>query len=1008
MTFKNICLRLLALVTLLLYLFALGYAQAQQEDSDETNDSSITSEADEDDELVQELVSVTGSRIRADEYYSKSPIQVITSESALAVGLIDAADILQISSIAAGSIQIDNSFGGYVIDGGPGIQTLSLRGLGAKRTLILLNGRRFPPAGVGGSVGPVDLNTIPTQIVDRYEIVKDGTSSIYGSDAVAGVTNVITKRDLSGMEIFGSISDSELGGSDVYAGGLAMGYKSDAGSFLLSSQFTDQKMLRAGERDEMRCPLDYVWDAQGQRADPIDPATGNFKCVRTGGREGHAILYGSRDRNNRPIYSWGPYDGTYIIPDSDGNVVTSTVGYKPITFEEASHNDPREFSESVYSPVDTISVFSSFDYKFSDLDSTTLFGEILWNRRRSGYNGFRQLFPFFHPDVGGDVVIDTATGRKLNPFAGQSHALPIVLVPYNSSEEVEVGRFLGGVNGTIDSGPLENWKWDIYISASSSSGDYLSDVIPQDRLSAGTGTLQAPASNAGSLNPDGLCGPNAPAGCVPLDIFRHTAISDGVFSDREKEYFFVTEKGNTEYEQLTFEASLNGNILKLPSGFLAGAFGASFRKDEISDVPGSFSLSGNSWGRTKTGTTKGNDRLIEVFTEVEVPIIREQEGFSDLSINMSTRYSNYQTTGDATTYKFGVNWQVNDGIRFRATTGTSYRAPSLYELHLAPQTSYLNPSDLDPCIDYGRVVNDVFLANATLRENCQEAGLDGNWQGGVGSIEVLTGGVENLEAESSRAHTVGLTLTPANAGLSLALDYFNIIILNAVTSRAPSTLIDLCYRYEEVSIREKYCQLFNRIREQSEGSVGQIEFINASYQNIASQKTAGVDITMEYLEEFQYGTLGFETKFTWTMTDEEQAFPDAEVYDFNGEQGEPEWVGYAAVRFINNDDWTASWRWDYIGETKPLVNVGRDGSIGTGEYKKFIITAVEPFSYQGISIEKKWAKVAVTLGIRNLFNAKAPTVSRCCYQRQGNFTFYNQYKTGIIGRSTFMNLRYKF
>lgn len=1005
MTFKSICLRLLALVTLVLHVFALGFAQAQQDDPDETNDSQITTEADQDsDELVQELVSVTGSRIRADEYYSKSPIQVITTESALSVGLIDPADILQTSSIALGSVQIDNSFGGYVIDGGPGIQTLSLRGLGAKRTLILLNGRRFPPAGVGGSVGPVDLNTIPSQVVERYEIVKDGTSSIYGSDAVAGVTNVITKRDLSGMEIFGSIADSELGGSDVYAGGVAMGYKSDAGSFLLSTQFTDQKMLRTGEREDMRCPLDYVWDAQGRRADPIDPETGEFKCVRTGGREGHAILYGSRDRNNNPIYAWGPHDGTYVIADEDGDVISSTVGYKPITFEEASHNDPREYAESVYSPVDTISVFSSFDYRFSNLDSTTLFGEILWNRRRSSYIGFRQLFPFFHPDAD---FSEKAPG--LNPFARRSHALPIVLVPYNSSEEVEVGRFLGGVQGVIDSGPLEDWTWDIYISASSSSGDYISDVIPQDRLSAGTGTLQAPSSNAGALNPDGVCGANAPAGCVPLNIFRHETISDGLFTDREKEYFFVKERGNTEYEQLSFEASLNGNILKLPSGYLAAAFGASFRKDQISDVPGEFSLAGNSWGRTRTGTTKGNDRLIEVFTEIEVPVIRDQEGFDDLSINMSSRYSNYQTTGDATTYKFGVNWQVNNGIRFRATTGTSYRAPSLYELHLAPQTSYLNPADIDPCIDFGRVVNDVFLANAILRENCQDSGLQGDWQGGIGSIEVLTGGVETLEAESSRAHTVGLTLTPANVGFSFALDYFSIIIINAVTDRAPSTLVDLCYRYEQESIRERYCALFHRVRQQNRGgTIGQIEFINASYQNIASQKTAGVDVTMEYIEDFQYGALGFESKFTWTMTDEEQAFPDAEVYDFNGEQGEPEWVGYASVKFASKTNWTASWRWDYIGETRPLVSVGRDGSVGTGANKKFIITAVKPFSYQNISLQRKWDRVSVTLGIRNLFNAKAPTVSRCCYQRQGNFTFYNQYKPGIIGRSTFMNLQYKF
>ncbi len=147
-----------------------------------------------------EEIVVTGSRIRRDEFSSASPITVITSESSALAGLLDSADILQGSTIAAGQ-QIDNTFSGFVTDGGPGARSVSLRGLGEQRTLVLVNGKRWGPSGVRGATNSVDLSALPSSVISRYEILKDGASSIYGADAIAGVVNVFTRKRIEGLQI---------------------------------------------------------------------------------------------------------------------------------------------------------------------------------------------------------------------------------------------------------------------------------------------------------------------------------------------------------------------------------------------------------------------------------------------------------------------------------------------------------------------------------------------------------------------------------------------------------------------------------------------------------------------------------------------------------------------------------------------------------------------------------------------------------------------------------------
>ena len=217
------------------YLFA-----QQAEQNNETNEET-TQDGEQPKQL--EKVTVTGSLISRLGFDSVSPVQIITADTSTTLGQLDTASILQTTNVAAGSTQINNQFSGFVVEGGNGVQTLSLRGLGANRTLVLLDGRRPGPAGTRGQVGAFDLNVIPSAILQRVELLKDGGGSIYGSDAVAGVANLITRKSVDRTQVtFQTDLPFESGGSNYQIAG-ATGWDFDNGSVIAAFQWFDAEPL---------------------------------------------------------------------------------------------------------------------------------------------------------------------------------------------------------------------------------------------------------------------------------------------------------------------------------------------------------------------------------------------------------------------------------------------------------------------------------------------------------------------------------------------------------------------------------------------------------------------------------------------------------------------------------------------------------------------------------------------------------------------------------------------
>ena len=221
----------------------------------------------------QRNIVVTGTRIRQPEFTSPDPVARIDPVIAKESGKLDTADMLQSSPIAAGSTQITSALSSnFVTNGGPGAETIDLRGLGPNRTLVLLNGRRAGPAGTRGGVSSFDLNVLPQSIVERVDILKTGASSIYGSDAVAGVVNLITKTDFNGLEIDGFANVADQEGGEVFSGSVLWGKSNDRGHIMVALDYYKQNELARGDRSYLSCPPAYIFKKDCSRADLIDPA----------------------------------------------------------------------------------------------------------------------------------------------------------------------------------------------------------------------------------------------------------------------------------------------------------------------------------------------------------------------------------------------------------------------------------------------------------------------------------------------------------------------------------------------------------------------------------------------------------------------------------------------------------------------------------------------------------------------------------------------------------------
>jgi outer membrane receptor protein involved in Fe transport len=430
---------------------------------------------------VTEIV-ISGSRIKRDNYSSAAPLQIIRNDDSAVAGFTSTAEVLQGTAVTGGQSQINNAFGGFVTDGGPGANTLGLRGFGPTRSLVLLNGRRLGPSGTRGSVGASDLNVLPGAIVDRIEVLKDGASSIYGSDAVAGVVNIITKRNITGFTGETRLTFPQDGGGEEARVSLVGGFVSDRAYISGSYEYSERKNLTLGDRDWTQCNTDYrrtsVNGVVGEWGsfDFVDPKTGKPKCYPISGTGSNGVTINTLGTPARTgVGAAGSVGTSFNRWRPNPAITTGLVGYEGVGGGANNLNvrdtfDPRMLNRSLISPDSGHNLFLQGGVDLPALGGAEIYYELLYNRRESTQTGYRQLsldypqgspllpaafqtFAFLPPQAGGMLAGDAEAH-----FAQQVVGLRVRRVERPDGADVaEAGRILDGRarQADVDRAPVE-------------------------------------------------------------------------------------------------------------------------------------------------------------------------------------------------------------------------------------------------------------------------------------------------------------------------------------------------------------------------------------------------------------------------------------------------------------------------------------------------------------------------------------------------------------------------
>ena len=953
---------------------------------------------------AEQAITVVGSRIRRDRFNTADPVTIITRDSALDSGFNSTAETLQSTAVTGGTAQINDTFGGFVVDGGPGVNTLSLRGLGATRTLILLNGRRLAPAGTRGSVGAADLNTLPNAVLDRIEVLNTGASSVYGSDAVAGVVNIVTRTKFTGVSVEGAVTVPGIGAGASHRLSLVAGASGERFNLVGSFEEYQRRRITQGDRSFTACPTQRRLNGVGSRqgsGDYIDPRTGLSKCfpLEEGGVTVNTIgtgfvfsdrtdvapgfqptpagsnLYCNRFRPNA-AQTGGSFPGFECVGGNFYNPVTGAFPGTELNLRDTS--SPAFLQQDVVSPARTYTGFLSGTYDTDFFGDGQLYGELLVTRRKSQQNGQRQ----FTLDYPRNSVLIPAALRG-NPLSG---AIGVRVFAdygiYDSHQTQDYVKASGGFRGSLPFAP--SWRYDFFGSKSWSDGTYSFEQILADRLA------QSLAVNAA-----GTACTVTTGGCVAAPALT-PAIVAGRFREVAPAWFdYVTEDvvGHTKFRETTFNATFDGPLFQLPGGMAQAVVGAEYRRSRIADIPGDDSIRGNLHGFSSAPTTIGKDSVWEAFAEVELPILRDLPFAYALTVNASGRHTDYQSYGSGNTYKIGALYSPTQWLSFRGSYGTSFRAPALFEQFLGSTTGFL-PNTTDPCHE---LANED---NSTIITNCRAQGVPASFLQNNSVTVIQRGGAEaGLKAEKSKNLTVGGVIQPdfGDFGrLSLAVDYFRVEVNNGVAQLGAGTIARGCYN----GTRPEYCQFITRAPYTGPGS-GALS-VTQTFINIATDIAKGIDFVMDYSVDVGPGKLDMGAQLVYMMDRVNQTDPDSAGFDYRGAIGNPKYAGTGHVGY-DWGPWYARWTVDYIKGTNDRFiteDLGYDPA--TYDFR------LPDYWLHTASLRYETKQFSLSMGVRNVFNKKPPqiTAEDPFVNTIGNVPL--QAGFDMRGRTFFVNTRVNF
>ncbi len=805
----------------------------------------------------EEEIIVTGSRVRRKDLTTPAPITVINKEQVEASGKVSIGDFLQTLPEQGNAINTSVNNGST----GDGSTRVSLRGLGTERTLVLLNGRRFVPGGPGAN-GSVDLSSIPANALERIEVLKDGASAVYGSDAIGGVINLITRKRMNGVEANGYAGTSTHADGSTYDLNVLAGTSGEKGNLLFSGGYYNQQTVWGGDRSFAAIPRAFSTTgigvlggqtgeySQGSTTVPqgtfVIPSSQKGKTVAVNGDPRRAFynqLVTHFPTSNTFIWR-APNDPRDKVCDSQnhcwGSLTTAQL-YDPNN--PAAGGDGFNFQPQNYlvTPQQRVSLFTVGDVRLGSAargyvegsyvnrqGGQTLAPEPLLPSNATGFTGVsaNNIYNPFGVDLG-DVR------RRMNEFGTRDFR-----------QDIDTFRVVAGVDGTLpeETGVLKGWYWD-------TSFNYGRTVASNTKQ----GSLYVPAINdaVGPSNAAGQCVNAAGqviAGCVPLNLFGGPG---GVTSDQITPNIAYTGNQRGFNQLVSAQFNTSGELFKLLSERPVGlALGYEYRIVSGNNIPDPITVAGQTTGNIAF-ITAGHYYVNEGYGELSIPIVGGMQFIENLEASAAIRVFNYSNFGSDYTYKFGGRWSPVRDFTFRGTYSTGFRAPSVGDLFLGQSDSF--PPLSDPCRGLG------IAGGGPVPASCVAQGLPAGGTGDAQTqLRTKVGGNPALQPETAKIYTAGLVFEPRWVrGFSATVDYYNIKIDKAIGTIGAGLILNQCYPTSEGQA-SKYCDLV--IRDPATLRISNIINTNT---NVGGDATDGIDLALNYLLPTEVGRFNFLFDGTW-------------------------------------------------------------------------------------------------------------------------------------------------
>ena len=978
----------------------------------------------DDSEARQETVVVTGSRIAKQDFVSNSPIATVDAEVFELTGSINTEDVLNTLPQAVPGFDRSSN------NPGDGTATANLRGLGSSRTLVLMDGRRIIPS---RSDGVVDLNNIPSSLIERVEVITGGASAVYGSDAIAGVVNFIMKDDFEGFEAnVGYEATVEQGDAEFYTADVTLGsnFDSDRGNVTLHLGYTNRKDVFQGDRDFSTVALggfggDFFEFGSSGVPDGHSFDTFDFTALGQAGAPVYTIDPRTPDADNAALFSVSGAcdlagtgavdpDGSLATLDDDGNALTPALSGDEFCGGQAIFAGPLGFRPWInggantdrynYAPVNYLQLpqerYSATALANYDINENLN----VYSRLNVAFNQVPQQLaptpaftsittavdnPFLSPeaqeafanfDTDGDGSVTTFIGRRMEETGGRV-----------SNDDRYAYQFQVGAQGTIIDGEID---YDVYFQSgqSQNNNDLEGDISLTRYLDA------VNVTDDGDGNPVCVSGN---AACVPLNIF-----GQGNISQAAADYVSLRINAKTEYNQNVLGVNFAGDtesLFSLPGGPIGWATGFEYREEEFEFRPSDALAQGALLGFNSAPPVQGGYDVYDLYAEFYAPILSGQPGAELLALEGAFRLSDYSTIGQTETYKIGGEWAPIEGLRLRGLYNTAVRAPNIGEL-FSPQSNGF-PGAQDPCSTSNQpVANGIAALCAATGVPAAQIGdtPDGEspnpafYQQRNDQVEGLFNGVNpNLAEEEAETFTVGVVWEPAFVdGLTVAVDYYDIEITEYITTLGGGAqgVFDQCYGTEfnpSQDPNDPFCLAINR---QANGESNPI-LPNANSGFLA---TAGFDVQANYGFELPQVPGNFTANYTALFLDkwDFQASPASALQTCDGQFGNfcddpiPDYKHVAALGWANGA-FSTQLRWEHIGETTS-DDGGRD--------------EIDAFNY--FNLNGAWDindNLRLSGGIDNLLDEEPPILGSNAEQAN---TFPATYD--VFGRTVYVNAKVRF